>query len=267
VFRKDEISLTVPDGLIAAGDGAKHFMAFFQVAFDDSGKADKNPAVAYGGAVATSVQWSAVTEEWRGVLERHGLQYFKMAEAMTWFGEFQKKHSEWGPERDAKREALLSELVDVAVRHRVPATGMWTDSRVLNHDRNGEKKLELFKSAALVLLEAVPAGNYVTLMCDEEIEIERGVRAWIRSMRKAHGSVLAPITGVCFMDDRVIPVVQLADMIAWLFRQYGEQVIATDNHATMNPLLLALMHSSHFGLRQTEVGGLLGGLRQFEGPR
>ncbi len=245
-------------------------MAFFQVAFDGSGAFNtKDRAIAYAGAVATGRQWAAFTDSWNSVLTREGLAYFKMAEAMTWFGEFAGRWSKWGDARDEKRTSLLNELADLAVRYDFRATGMWSDANVLTaHQTVTDKKVELFKAGMLVLLQAVPDGNHVSLLMDEELDIEPSVRKWVREMRQRRGKNIAPITAVCHVDDRAFPAVQFADMVAWLYREYGDQVIATDGgNAMLSPLLAKVMHSTQFTIHKTEPGTLLNGLRQFEdGP-
>jgi hypothetical protein len=49
-------------------------MAFFQVAFDGSGTFGQHNAIAYAGAVASTKQWSAMTEPSRAAVEREGLR-------------------------------------------------------------------------------------------------------------------------------------------------------------------------------------------------
>ena len=239
-------------------------MAFFQVAYDGSGTFSQHAAIAYAGAIASTRQWSAFTESWNKILEREKLPYFKMAEAMTWSGRFLSKHDEWGNDRDNRRNILLHELADLAVQHDFRSTGMWSDARVMaNEDAIVAKKIELFKGAVFTLLSTVPTGNFATLMIDDEFDIEPRLRGWIRQMRTSAGDGQAPIVAVCFVDDRAFPAIQLADMIAWLFRELGEQIIASDGeNLVLNPLLDKLMHSSHFTVHKTEPGALLNGFDQ-----
>jgi hypothetical protein len=71
---------------------------------------DQDRAVVYAGAVTTIAQWNAFNEAWESILNRYDLAYFKMAEAATFYGEFAPKVSEWGNEKEAKRDGLLAEL-------------------------------------------------------------------------------------------------------------------------------------------------------------
>jgi uncharacterized protein DUF3800 len=262
----EDVAGFLPEVLVSQGEPV--YMAFIQVAFDGSGTFNQHTSIAYAGCIATTRQWAALVEAWNNSLKREGLAYFKMAEAMTWYGEFKTKYHDWGAERDSRRNSLLNELADIARGYELRATGMWSDARVMATKISvPEKKVELFQGAILTLLSAVPDGNYATLMLDEELDIEQPMRAWIRQLRVARRDTPAPIVAVCFVDDRVFPAVQLADMIAWLYREFGEQIIASDGrNVSMNPLLDKLMHSSQFTLHKTEPGMLLNGLRKYEEP-
>ena len=244
-----------------------NYMAtFHQVAFDGSGTFGTHSAIAYGGIVATTSQWGAFTESWAAVLNREDLQYFKMAEAMKWYGEFLPKHSQWGTDRDIRRNTLLNELVTIALRCEFQPVGMFADARLFTQQNIASKKDELFQGALLALLRGVPDNHFVTLICDEEIDLEPKTRAWVRKLRSDQGSKMAPIVGVCFVDERAYPAVQLADMVAWLFRERGERIVASGD-TSLHPLLERLKQDTHMDIHQTEVGKTLDGLRQYETKR
>ena len=239
------------DGLLVGGQRIS--VAFFQVALDGSGTLGQHSAIAYGGFIAERKQWSALTDPWVGILERHGLSYFKMAEAMKWHGEFKHKYSEWGDERENRRDGLIDDLASLAVRYEFKPAGMFADARLLGEQgRVTDKKVELFKRTIRSLLTHVPDGQNVTLICDEELDIEFTIRKWVKSLRRDKGDNIAPIVGICYMDDRVFPAIQLADMLAWLLRERGERLIKTGDDS-LHPILAKLKQDSTIGLDQSLV--------------
>jgi hypothetical protein len=178
---------------------------FHHVGIDGSGTFNRHKAIAYAGAKATPAQFADLAESWRNVLVRENLTYFKMAEAMSWHGQFISKYSKWGEDREQHRDCLLNELADLALGSGFTAVGTWADVRLLAEDAVADKKAEVFASVVLGLLERIPEDNYVTLMCDEELDLEAKVRAWLHTARTRHVKGIAPITGVCYLDDRVYP--------------------------------------------------------------
>lgn len=252
----------------AAGHEEGSLMASYQVTFDGSGTFGQHSAISYGGAVASIKQWAAFAEDWEAVLASQGLGHFKMAEAMTWYGPFAQKYSDWGTDREQRREALLNELADLAVRYKCRATGMRIDPRVITQDQTvAAKKEELFSGALYTFLESIPRTERVTLLCDDELDLEPRVRALVKALRKMHGDKVAPVVAVCFGDDRVFPALQLADMVAWLFRELGERIIATNGHpGELNPVLSKLAWATELSAHQAASGQLLSGLRQYAEP-
>jgi hypothetical protein len=104
-------------------DGAATMMAFIDVALDGSGTLSQHKVLSYAGGVTTQAAWSLFEGLWHTALQRHGLRYFKMAEAMTFYGEFQPKYAEWGDSRNEKRDALLRKLVGFADQLEISAIG------------------------------------------------------------------------------------------------------------------------------------------------
>src|SRR5881409_1222185 len=67
----------------------KKYKGLYQVVFDGSGTINQHRGVVYAGAVSTMTQWQAFSETWEHILAKNDLAYFKMVEAMTFYGEFQ----------------------------------------------------------------------------------------------------------------------------------------------------------------------------------
>jgi hypothetical protein len=254
MFRATAFDLSFIEDLSALKRGAAS-MVVLQFAIDGSGTIGQHVAVSYGGVVASQANWSAFTEAWRKVLEHYELPHFKMAEAMSWYGPFAAKYSEWGERRDVRRDALLDELVRIVIKYEFKPAGMFSDVRLLAHEDDiRSKKVALFSAAVRVVIDALPKGHLLTIVSDIELDIEARVRAIVQSMCKA--TTAGPIVGVCFVDDRIFPAVQLADMIAWLLRERGERIIRRGDES-LHPLLDKLKQDSGVGLTEHEFGGKL----------
>lgn len=75
--------------------------------FDDSGSDAGSQWYVLAGFLATVEEWKMVATSWAGILDREGLPYFKMSQAMALDGPF--RHG-WSA---ALRNKLILELVDV----------------------------------------------------------------------------------------------------------------------------------------------------------
>ena len=218
--------------------GEGRYLLFINIALDGSGTIGTHKIFAYGGAVGSPKQWEAFAETWFTVLQKYGITYFKMAEAMTWFGEFGPKFTEWGEEREAKREALFEELIDLALRAQFHGSGIFVNASILDERAVADSKTETIKALFVSLLSGIPENHYATVMCDAELDVEPKIRVWMSQLRRLEKQ-LPSLAGFCFMDERLNPPIQLADIVAWLWRAWGEARLL-DPAAQMPPLLARL---------------------------
>lgn len=217
--------------------GTDQPMALYNAAFDGSGTLGQHKAIAYAGVKGSDKQWAAFAEAWAQRIGADGLAFFKMAEAMKWSGEFASKYTQWGADRDKRRDALIDDLVSLSIGYGLDVVGIAATDRLIVGDTAAARKMQLFKGAMLALLNEIPAIHTVTVMCDTELDIEADVRAWMREVRKTSDRNIPALSGICFLDDRVYPSLQLADMVAWLFRAGAETgLLQATSHTAPAPL-------------------------------
>lgn len=196
-----------------------------QAVFDGSGTFGTHPSVVYAGAISTQVQWTAFNESWEHLLIKNDLAYFKMAEAMTFYGEFLPKFTEWGAEREARRDALLLELANLKRRYDLRCTGCGLvvsasgGGPFSTSDHTLEKKKSLFQQAILALLQGVPPDYNVALLCDSEPDAEDTYRSWINGLIRVDSGKAAHVIGISFFDDKYAQPLQFADLVAGVVRE------------------------------------------------
>ena len=230
-----------------------------QVALDGSGSVDRSRYVAYGGIAGSGATWGALHETWVEILNRHGLDYLRMTEAMNWAEPWwSEKAREWGSDRVARRDAILAECVAAAQRHRLFAVGIGADVRHLRRpEQLVAKKRTLFQAVLLDLLKQLKPEHTLALMCDDEQDAAMEFYGFVNSTRKSYPDLGSKIAGICFLDDRQVTQLQLADMVAWLLRTDTERAAERPTEPR-SELLVTLGQRSTLKTAFTVEGNLIG---------
>jgi hypothetical protein len=237
-------------------------MGVYQVSFDGSGTFGTHKAAAYAGIVGTERQMAALAEAWAALLKKHGLRYFKMAEAWKYYGEFQPKFAEWGQaQAEQNRDNLLLEFATLVKRYDLRVAGC-VAGFVNFSDLSAatDKKKRLFQGAVLGLLKWIPEDARVVLMCDIEQDVGHDFQRWIDSLRHKDDAA-SRITGLCFLDDKTECSIQVADMFAYLARQDAERFIDGRPETEVNPLYKLLLSKSGVTVDVLQEGQFFDGLR------
>ena len=236
----------------------------FYVAFDGSGTIGQHLATVYAGGVTTMRQWAAFSEMWEGLLRKHDLAYFKMAEAMKTYGEFLPKATKLGKDFDTWRDETVSQFANLKNRYDVRVVGCGYSvgttgvSPYLPADKTAMKKKRIFQDAVLALLKGIPADANVYLLCDIEKDVEETFRGWIDSLGKTHPANMARILGISFLDDKFSIPIQFADMVAWVARNEVERM-AIHPEEPIHPLYTLLMERSDVTLEVMNPDGIRSG--------
>ena len=84
--------------------------------FDDSGNEPTSPIFVLDGFITTNQHWAAFSDEWQQTLdEPPRLDYFKMAEAEHFRGQFSKKNGWINENRDARLLTLANIVAKYAI--------------------------------------------------------------------------------------------------------------------------------------------------------
>jgi hypothetical protein len=219
----------------------RKYRGLYQVCFDGSGTIGQHKAYVYAGAISTQLQWQAFSETWEHVLAKNDLAYFKMAEADTFYGEWQPKYTEWGNDRAAKRDAVLLELAllrrryDLKIRGAGFVVGQAGMSPFDDTDSVADRKRKTFQIAITNLLREIPSEFAVQIVCDVEKDVEEKYRGWIEGLMRTESDKVARIVGINFLDDQYSQPIQFADMVSWLGRQEIERQMFRPEQG-INPL-------------------------------
>jgi hypothetical protein len=87
-----------------------------QAFFDDSGNEPTSPIFVLAGFITTNQRWAAFSDEWQLALEEPPrLEYFKMAEAEHFRGQFSKRKGWTNENRDARLITLANIVAKYAI--------------------------------------------------------------------------------------------------------------------------------------------------------
>jgi hypothetical protein len=186
------------------------------VAIDASGTPPE--LVAYGTVAAPSPQWYAFHNKWDEMLEAAGLDYIRMAEAMCFDGEFQKKSRDWGASREVEREKLLLSAIKLIKEHL--NTGAVTIDFVGIRERAiRAKKATNFGALIQQLLNFTPPFSTMALMCDDEQDVAMEYYYFLNRFKRQNQSIAFRLGGICFINDKNLYQLQAADIVAWVYRE------------------------------------------------
>lgn len=224
----------------------------YVVAYDGSGSIGRDCAYAYGGAVSSQRQWAAFSEVWSSILDRHGLAYFKMSQAMTGKGEFESKLREWDSDFNVRRDALVNELAALKKRYALSVTGSGIATRngsaLVVSGKTASAKAEIFKDAVQRLVGGLPLDSMVNFLCDIELDAEENYRGWIQSLASQDSPSAVKIVGTAFFDDAYTIPLQFADMAAWIARKELERQSNGRPESEKDPLYDLIMEGSLGGI-------------------
>ena len=198
--------------------------------------------IAYAGVGADSRVWPMLSESWSEILERHGLRSFHMVEAMNFRGAFVDKGREWGSERELRRDALVKELAQAITQSQFHFVGWMAEIPLLASDSTrAEKKAEVFRLLVRQLL-GLNFDNFqnppsFALICDREQDLAKPVLGWVDRLCVESPEARERLAGVCFMNNRMVPPLQAADLCVYLFREEGERILERPDDPP-NPLLM-----------------------------
>ena len=207
-----------------------------QLALDGSWDGADARCFASGGVVGLQSHWMALGQSWEDILRPYGITSFHMVEAMNFRGQFERLGREWGELRIAKRDQLLNDLVAVAEQTKFSALGLGADIRLFGEQKNAVKKREIFQAVILDALESLHPNYRLGILCDREQDAHL---SWLENFMSRHTKHRERIWALCFVDDRYVPAVQVADLWTYLLREDSERNIFNPTEPE-NPLFTRL---------------------------
>jgi hypothetical protein len=197
--------------------------------FDDSGSDIGSRYYVLAGFLAPVEQWKGVANAWAGIIDREGLRYFKMSEAMALDGQFRRG---WTA---PLRNNLILELIDV-----VTAINPWRIESFVNRKLfdtfvKGILSARAFDDPYFMLFyqiilsvaanaERIGWNSDCDFVFDEQGELEDVTKSkweWVKENIDGMGGInLRDNLGSrpLFRNDITFRPLQAADMFAWLVR-------------------------------------------------
>jgi len=177
---------------------------------------------AYGAVAALNNEVASFHREWGQFLERHGIEYLRMADAMLWYGPFESKKKEWGKQYESRRDELLSEAATLTTKW-LKAGGSSTDFGQLGKPKSGDavkrKKAILFGHVIGDLLQDPQFASYaLALMCDDEQDVAISFYQGLNAIKRQRPAVVNRIAMLCFCNDTRMSLLQAADLVAHVLR-------------------------------------------------
>jgi hypothetical protein len=203
----------------------------FHVYVDESGKLGKSDYTSSCGYVSHISEWQRFAQEWENCRFHWGVPPIHMAAIMfperdkEWL-EIQRK---WGSQWERKRDEMLAELCMIVRHSHVNCVGAVVDSGHFKAMQDSEFKKaaknplylafhELVMSA-IEETEKVSSEVEIGLILDDDQDYSIGCYRLLNDLKLQFPKVKKRIASMCFVDDRIYPGVQAADVIAYEARR------------------------------------------------
>lgn len=182
---------------------------------DGAGKPNDERYVAYCGYLIELTYLEDFFERWTGVIWPEQIPCLSMKEAQNWRGIWDLKRQQWGSEAEPKRAELLLRLADTVTDTRVYGIG-----HAVNTSSCREKQIEpteyyLFVRLLETMFEAQGDGLQLIVVVDEEESAAERIYKFYRKLRLEKRHIAAQIKLIGIGDDRAIPALQAADLLAY----------------------------------------------------
>ncbi len=224
----------------------RRIVAVMQAYVDDSAS---NEVFVFSALIQEATRWGAVADRWAGILaESPSIQYFKMDEADGTNGQF---YGFSAPERDEKVRRLCKVVNDADLTE----LSFTTDKKSLERAWGTPRRppfSEPYFFAFQALIWGVGYELYsrgqrepFEIFFDEDLIFGPRAKAWYPIIRMCVDKEIQDILPVepFFRDDIDVPVLQAADLTAWIARK--EETKETHQFLWALPLLNNVCRSAY----------------------
>jgi hypothetical protein len=181
--------------------------------------------------------WHEVRRAWRKCLRKYGIEYFKTSEYKMLRGQFEQFRRHPSPQGRDRAGIVRAELLGVLRRHpSIHGVGVTLPVEDFNRvcarpDATLMQGLPYQRALEGVLFETVklvrnkPGNNTVAFVHDDGDDFD-ALRHVYNEFKKANPKTAQSIAGFQALSDKEHPPLQLADMVANLTLEIGEQWLA-----------------------------------------
>ncbi len=217
---------------------------------EESADATQSNAFVAAGFFCVDPQWKSLRRAWRRVLRPHGIPYYRTADWRSLEGSFKPLREKWGNERArAIADKVRSRLIDVlnggdlliGFGFGVNMHDFWEIDRTPDakacrqwmrecHDYHAYGFRNVFGKIIHTVMQLGDGDNYVFFEVDDSSRFPKVKRAYDRFKRK-YPELGERMLSLVPMDDKKIPELQMADLLADVGREMTTRHIVTRERA------------------------------------
>jgi Protein of unknown function (DUF3800) len=221
---------------------------------DDSADGNESQVFVAAGFFCIDEEWKRLRREWRKILRPHNIPYFRTTDWRNLTGGFAGLKDKWKQDRarviaDKVKEQLeslletsellggfalginLPDFYEVDSMPEARANKKWMREC---HDFKTHAFRHVFYQLAHLVGYKLDGDNYVTLICDDSNHY-RKIRRGFDRMKIKFPHLADRMLSLAPMDDKTVPQLQMADLLADVTREMTTRHIATQG-AEAEPL-------------------------------
>lgn len=207
-----------PAGL--RGSARKRVRVAVHVMFDESRPSDGSRTF-MAAIVASEAGWQALADRWNAVLGAKGMEFLHTSDFLAANGDHRNLRDDLRSDRNA-RLAVLRDLGSLIPHYAMAAIIVGVDAVALKAALAGEKlslsaDLLAFHRAVQLIHDSMSAAGVdepVTLCVDDNQATAMRMYGLWRAAKKKHAWAREFMHTICFSDDKHVPPLQAADLIA-----------------------------------------------------
>lgn len=216
-------------------------LAVLRCYMDESSDKGGKKIFAVGAVIGNDVKWGWLLNEWKSVLSREGLAYFRSNDSAAMTGEFLKfrknKHEVSDVER-RKGRGIRNELLERIADSRVTGIGIAVDMVAFRAVANNAKKLDAFggtpyyhcyfmaiAQCAQIIKEHRP-GDALEFGYDQHHQHGPYLQSIYDDFKRKNADIAPQMTTIQSLDDKTFVAVQVADLVASIVRKFALWKIA-----------------------------------------
>lgn len=223
---------------------------------DESADPANSTVFVSAGFYCVDPHWKILRREWRRVLKSHGISFFRSYDCRTLKGEFAKLKTKWGDEKarvvaDKIRANLIHVLEDTSPLLMGAGFGLnmkdFLEVDAMPEARQNQQWMRechdyqtcAYRNAFnllshLLIVEMKSVENYIAFVCDESTHYRKIKRGYERM--KIKFPILADrFVSLARMDDKKIPELQMADLMADGTREMITKYLSQGNEQEVPP--------------------------------
>jgi hypothetical protein len=192
--------------------------------FDESGKADDTPVVAFCGFIAAASKIQPFEDEWNGILRAYEMDALHMNKAFRAKVPLSPKIRK---QSFSDRIETLKPFADCIRKHFEFGSAIAVDV-VAYRDMSAGAKKQLgdtenphylaFMQGIAGVLKHVRSDDRVSFICDDDADTAWNCYQFYRRIRKIHDGARKHFISISFADDKSFPALQAADLLSSLTR-------------------------------------------------